>query len=99
MISRLIRHNPSNTFMHRYDEYEEERATTVRTENKPVDVDFVVGSVLGTGGFGLVKDGVSLRPKLSKLPCCMYGVQWRIERACCGWGVSWVQYSATGRAQ
>lgn len=51
--------NTSNSLMHRYDEYEEERATTVHTKNKPVDVDFVVGAVLGTGGFGLVKDGVS----------------------------------------
>lgn len=44
--------------------------TTVHAENKAVEVDFVVGAVLGSGGFGLVKDGVSGRRELSKLPCC-----------------------------
>ncbi|CAM9629751.1 unnamed protein product [Pylaiella littoralis] len=57
--------NPSSSAKHRYDEFEEERATTIHAENKPVDVDFEVGAVLGSGGFGLVKDGMH-RKTLSK---------------------------------
>lgn len=66
--------NDKKTRRDRYDEYKEERSTTVHAENKPVEVDFVVGAVLGNGGFGLVMDGVREWRELSKLPFCMvYG--------------------------
>lgn len=44
---------------HKYDGFEVERATTADVINEAVDVDYRVGAMLGRGGFGLVKEGVS----------------------------------------
>ncbi|CAM9837285.1 unnamed protein product [Ectocarpus sp. 4 AP-2014] len=42
----------------RYEEYEKDRATTVIVTHAAVHVDYAVGGLLGTGGFGLVKEGL-----------------------------------------
>ena len=50
---------PGSREGYRYEEYEEDRTTVVHATMEDVALDYAVGALLGQGGFGLVKEGVS----------------------------------------
>lgn len=50
---------PGSHNAYRYDQYKEDRTTVVHATLEDVGIDYAVGALLGQGGFGLVKEGVS----------------------------------------